>query len=64
MNEPFAVKRRVNLFAKNIDSGQPAQSSQDDQERNSLHIGSFLDTKGPYYLMIHLIVNSESKSVK
>ena len=56
--EPWASKRRPNAYAKNIDTGQPAQSAQADLSPNvSLQI-SFLYISEPVYLMIKLVVRN------
>ena len=51
-----------NTSTKSIDSGQPAQSAQADLDRNFLPKVNFVHIKGPYYLMIHFVVKTGSRS--
>ena len=49
--ESYSVNRRFNVFAKSIDSCQPAQSAQADMKRNFSLSLNFLLVKGPFYIM-------------
>ena len=59
INDHVSVKRGLNASAKSIDPGQPA-----DMSRNFLLLVNLLRTKGPYYLFIHLVVNTERRMYK
>ena len=39
--KPCSVKRRLNIFAKSIDSCRPARTAQADMERNFSHFFNF-----------------------
>ena len=63
-NVSFCVRIELDTSAKIIDSGQPAQSAQADLGRKILLRVNFLHIKGPYYLMIHLVFQTERRMRK
>ena len=59
INEPFCLKRGHGAFAKSVDPGHPAKSTQAGLARSFFAFSQFLE-----YQMIHYVAKNKSKMSK